>query len=203
MTAAHVHPLTVVGRPGEVWAPDPVRQRNGTYTIEDLLGLPDRAPRKVELLDGVMIMSPSPSMRHQNLARRLCNWLEGNAAPEEFEVTSDVGLMIDARTALEPDVVLLRAPAVEEHHLFAPDEAVLVVEIVSPGTIRRDRISKPALYAAAGVPHYWRIEQDPLTIYAYDLASDRTYRLVADSASGVLELTAPFTISLPLDAIKR
>lgn len=203
MTAAHVGSLPAVGYPGDVWTPDAARQRAAAYTFEDLLKLPEHAPRKIELLDGVMIVSPSPSMRHQTIGRRLCNWLEDNAPGEDFEATTDVGVMIDARTALEPDVVLLRAPAIQEHHLFAPDEVVLVVEIVSPGTVRRDRFAKPSLYAAAGVPHFWRIEQDPLQIFAYGLTPGGRYSLVGDSASGLLELSRPFAIALSLDAIKR
>lgn len=201
MTAAHVHSPTAAGWP-DAWAPDAARQTAASHTVEDLLQLPDHAPRKIELLDGVMIVSPSPSMRHQNLGRRLCNWLEDNA-PRDYEPTTDVGVMIDTRTVLEPDVVLLRAPAIEEHHLFGPNEVVLVVEIVSPGTVRRDRFSKPALYASADVPHLWLVEQDPLQIFAYDLTPGGGYYPAGDSSSGLLELTRPFGIALSLDAIKR
>lgn len=71
-----------------------------------------------------------------------------------------------------------------------------VVEVVSPGTRKRDRFEKPGDYAAAGIPHYWRIEQGPVHVYAYDLVDGR-YELVADSADELV-LTAPFPIRLPI-----
>ncbi len=46
------------------WTLDPVKQRMAAYTLEDVLSLPDDAPR-VELRDGVMIAVPSPSIGHQ------------------------------------------------------------------------------------------------------------------------------------------
>ena len=85
------------------------------------------------------------------------------------------------------------APIGELHDV---EQVVLAVEIVSAGTMRRDRLEKPAEYAAAGVRHYWRIEQDPVHVFAYDLV-DGAYRLVADS-NVELVLTEPFTITLPI-----
>jgi Putative restriction endonuclease len=67
---------------------------------------------------------------------------------------------------------------------------------VSPGTKKRDRLEKPAEYAAAGIPHYRRIEQEPLYIFAYDLIDGR-YELAADSETELV-LSAPFEITLPI-----
>jgi Uma2 family endonuclease len=72
---------------------------------------------------------------------------------------------------------------------------VLAVEVVSTHTRARDRISKPAEYATAGIPFYWRVEQHPVHVFAYRLARGDSYELVADSAEQ-LELTEPFKISL-------
>ena len=52
------------------WQPDPVRQRLAGHTIEDVLALPDDAPR-MELVDGVMLVAPSPTIAHQNVSARL------------------------------------------------------------------------------------------------------------------------------------
>ncbi|RUL94361.1 MULTISPECIES: Uma2 family endonuclease [Micromonospora] len=53
-------------------------------------------------------------------------------------------------------------------------------------------------YAAAGIPFYWRIEQDPVHLYAYRIGpgGEREYELAADSAD-LVELTEPFDIKLP------
>ena len=49
-----------------MWTLDPVKQRMAAYTLEDVLSLPEDAPR-VELRDGVMIAVPSPSIGHQQI----------------------------------------------------------------------------------------------------------------------------------------
>jgi Uma2 family endonuclease len=176
------------------WTPDPVRQRARGYTLEDLFMLPDDAPR-VELADGVLSVVPPPSIGHQKINYRLVAWFEQHA-PEAFEALFAIGVLVDLRHTLEPDVALVRRPTDNDHHYVLPDQTVLVVEIVSPSTKRRDRLEKPGLYATAGIPHYWRIEQDPMHVFAYDLVNGR-YDLVADSTEELV-LSAPFEIKLPI-----
>ena len=82
------------------------------------------------------------------------------------------------------------------HHYIDPSQINLVIEVVSDDTRRRDRLEKPAEYAAAGIAHFWRVEQDPLHVHAYDLVEGR-YQRVADSADELV-LAAPFEIRLPI-----
>jgi Uma2 family endonuclease len=111
-----------------------------------------------------------------------------------------VGVLVNASNTLEPDLVLLKAPITLERHYYLPEHVAIAVEVVSPGTKRRDRFEKPGAFAGAGVPHYWRIEQNPVHVYAYDLAADGSYQLIADSDSELV-LTQPFEIRLPIAAI--
>ncbi|MEU4562042.1 Uma2 family endonuclease [Actinoplanes sp. NPDC023936] len=177
-----------------VWAPDPVKQQKAGYTIEDVLSLPDEAPR-VELSDGVLLVVPSPTAGHQRLNWRLATWLERHV-PKGFEPQMAVGVVIDHTSTLEPDALILYSPVDPGHHYFGPDQVVVAVEIVSPGTRKRDRFEKPGAYAAAGIQHFWRIELNPVHIFAYDLAGGR-YELVADSAEELV-LDRPFEIRLPI-----
>ncbi|MFI5932778.1 Uma2 family endonuclease [Actinoplanes sp. NPDC051494] len=177
-----------------MWTPDPVRQRTAGHFLEDVLNLPDDAPR-VELLDGVMIVVPSPTIGHQNIGNLLWAWLRQHA-PDTFLAVTAVGVAVGMRDSLEPDVLLLRQPVASGNHYVLPSQVVIAVEIVSPGTRRRDRLEKPALYAAAGIPHFWRIEQDPLRVFAYDLVDGR-YE-AAGEAGAELVLSAPFEIKLPI-----
>jgi Uma2 family endonuclease len=181
-----------VGEP--VWSLDPVKQKRAGYTLEDVLSLPDDAPR-VELLDGALLVIPPPSGAHQKISWKLAGWLEHHL-PAGFEPQMAVGVLVAHRLTLEPDALVLRSPIDIQHHFFEPDQVVVAVEIVSPGTRRRDRFEKPELYAKAGVPHYWRIEQDPVHAFAYDLVDGR-YELAADSTDELV-LTAPFGIKLPI-----
>jgi Uma2 family endonuclease len=83
---------------------------------------------------------------------------------------------------------------------------VLAVELVSPGTRRVDRFAKPGEYAAAGIRYYWRVEQDPVHVYAYRLGERlgpsgfREYELITDAAD-LLDLAEPFEIKLPIAEI--
>ena len=180
------------------WTPDDARQRLANYTVEDVLALPDDAPR-VELDDGVLVVVPSPAFSHQKIGHRLWRWFDDNV-PKDLEPSGALGVLINNRNTLEPDVVLLRKPTVHEHHYFEPDQVVIAVEVVSPGTKKRDRLIKPEAYARAGVPHYWRIEQDPVHVYAYELDEAGEYQLVADSDTELV-LERPFPIRLPIGAI--
>jgi len=177
-----------------MWSPDPIRQRLASHTLEDVLKLPADAPR-VELRDGVMIVVPSPTGRHQNTGNLLWLWFRRNA-PAEFEPYTAVGVAVSHRDTFEPDVVLLRRPVEDTNHYFNAEQVVVAVEVVSPSTRRRDRLEKPSDYAAAGIQHYWRIEQDPVHVFAYDLVDGR-YELAGDSTDELV-LTAPFPIRLPI-----
>ena len=177
-----------------MWSPDPVRQRLAAFNVEDVLDLPPDAPR-VELRDGVMIGVPSPTIGHQDIGILLWTWFKRNA-PEGTRPGTAVGVSIGFKDTFEPDVVLLRHPAADSSHYFEAAQVIIAIEIVSPGTKRRDRLEKPAEYAAAGIPHYWRIEQNPLHVFAYDLVDGR-YELAGDSDSELV-LSAPFEIRLPI-----
>lgn len=179
------------------WLPDATRQRMGNLTIEDVLALPQDAPR-VELRDGVMIVVPSPTIGHQDISFMLSAWLRRHS-PATYRPSAAVGVAVDIDTTLEPDVVLLLREGIESNnHYFRPEQVVLAVEIVSPSTRRRDRLEKPALYADAGIPHFWRIEQDPhVHVFAYSLDKDRRYQLVADSDDKIV-LAEPFPIELAI-----
>jgi Uma2 family endonuclease len=180
-----------------MWSPDPIRQRLANFSLEDALNLPDGAPR-VELRDGVMIVVPSLTFGHQNIGNLLWLWFRQNA-PDKFEAGTALGVALGWQDSLEPDVLLLHAPVVKSNHFFLPRQVAIAVEVVSPGTKRRDRFEKPVDYALAGVAHFWRIEQDPVHVFAYDLVAGE-YELVADSGTE-LTLSAPFEIKLPIREI--
>ena len=183
--------------PPTPWQPDPVRQRLAGYTVDDVLALPDDAPR-VELVDGVMLVVPSPIEDHQDISFLICAWLRAHA-PRRFKAAQALGVAVNDRTTYEPDVLLRHSGGGGGRHFFAPDQLVLVVEVVSTGTRRRDRITKPAAYADAGIPYYWRVEQKPVHVYAYRLEGN-VYKPQRDSAD-VLVVDEPFPIRLPLAEI--
>lgn len=181
------------------WPQDDPRLRLAGHTVEDLLDLPENAPR-IELVDGVMAVVPTPDEAHQDIAFLVRLWLHRHA-PKQFKAVHEVGVAVAMDQTYEPDVLLLRpAEGDGDRHFFPPERVVLVVEVVSKGTRARDRILKPAAYAAAGIPHYWRIEQGPVHVYAYQLDGPDRYRIVADSAE-LLAVSEPFPIRMAISDI--
>jgi len=76
---------------------------------------------------------------------------------------------------------------------------VLAVEIVSPTSQSMDRITKPALYAAAGIPNYWCIETDGgIAVHAYRIDGEHgTYRPVG-SFTDKISVAEPWSIEVPV-----
>jgi Uma2 family endonuclease len=171
----------------------------GGWTTDDLDNLPDDGRRR-ELLDGVLIMSPSPTAAHQIIAGRLMVALE-EACPDEYGVTQGVEVRINHRRSFIPDVLVTTAAAAARRTAkYEPHEVVLAVEIVSDSSESMDRVLKPALYAKAGIPFYWRIEVEDgaLVVYTYKIDPvDEVYTQTGRWTEYV-ETAEPFPVTLPI-----
>jgi Uma2 family endonuclease len=186
----------LAGRSARTRRPGPVT--GAGHTLEDVLGLPTDAPR-VELVDGDMVVVPSPTIRHQDIASLLWLWLRTHA-PAGYQAVQAVGVAVALDRTFEPDVVLYRPGPTTDRHYLNADQVVLAVEVVSPRTRSRDRLDKPSGYAAAGIPYYWRVETDPVHVYAYQRRDDGQYELAAAGAE-ILELAQPFDLKLSVAEI--
>ena len=77
----------------------------------------------------------------------------------------------------------------------------LAVEIVSPGSVTTDRVTKPAQYAAAGIRHFWRVETRPVSLTAYALDGS-TYRELGTWGAGeTAHLAEPSPAEIPIDRL--
>ncbi|MFG1607461.1 Uma2 family endonuclease [Actinoplanes sp. NPDC049265] len=99
------------------------------WTAEDLERFPDDNVRR-ELLDGVLLVSPSPSRIHQTLAARLVVALEDFCPPDQA-VTQNVDVRFSERRSFAPDVLVITAAAADRTgRLYEPHELVLAAEVV-------------------------------------------------------------------------
>ncbi|MFC5062280.1 Uma2 family endonuclease [Actinomycetospora atypica] len=168
----------------------------GPWSDEDFLALPD--DRRVELVDGALVMSPRASNPHQRLAYRLWGALDGAATPG-WDVLGEPNVRLGADRVVIPDVAVLAGADMTA----AVNQAValtLVVEVVSLGDAAHDRILKPRLYAEAGIPWYLRVEQEGPVGHLHQLV-DGAYREVAHGP--VVELAEPFGVALDLPRLAR
>ncbi len=113
------------------------------YTYEDYLKTPD--DKRYELIEGELIMTPSPRTWHQRISRnieyKLMQFVEDHDLGEVFDAPYDVHL--DDDNVLQPDILFIskeRSNIIGEDNLHgAPD---LVVEILSESSAYRDTIQK-------------------------------------------------------------
>ena len=172
----------------------------GPWTEPDYLALPEDR-RRIELLDGGLLVSPAAGGRHQRLSSQLWHAL-GRAAPDELEVLEAVNVRVASGRILIPDLVVVTNPGLDLR-LWDPTDVAMVVEIVSPGNAAADRAIKPALYAAAGIEHYLRVElgkPGPSSV-AYQTHRGH-YREVRSSRPGEpMRLAEPFPVELDLAAL--
>ncbi len=129
----------------------------GPYRAADYWELPEGEP--VELIRGRLIMSPSPSTLHQTVIAYLIRVLQrAEDAAGGFMFVSPMDVIFSDDTILQPDLLYIakdRCGIVGDRINGPPD---LVIEILSPGTSRRDRTEKLDLYAKYGVAEYWIVD---------------------------------------------
>ena len=174
----------------------------GGWTTDDLDNLPDDGHRR-ELLDGVLIVSPSPTAAHQTIAMRLGVALEENC-PDEYDVTQGVEVRISRKRSFIPDVLVTTAAAAARRtSKYEPHEVILAVEIVSDGSQAMDRITKPALYAQAGIPFYWRLEIEDSGLVVYTHKIDPVDEVYAQTGrwTKFVDTGEPWPVNLPISRL--
>lgn len=129
----------------------------GPYRAEDYWQLPEGAP--VELIRGELIMSPSPRTAHQLVVGELYAILRAAAVKSgALAIVSPADVVFSDNTILQPDVIYIardRRGIVGDRVNGPPD---LVVEVLSEGSERRDRVAKLDAYARYGVPEFWIVD---------------------------------------------
>lgn len=166
------------------------------WTVDDLDDLPDD-PFRYELVDGSLLVTPPPRPWHDDLGAQLLLTLAA-ALPRELRVATAPGVYFDRRNYRQPDVVVYRREAATAERIRASD-CLLVVEIVSASSVANDTVAKPAQYAAASIPHYWRVHRDPLLLVAHALDGG-VYRETGSFADDVI-LEEPVPLSFSLAAL--
>jgi Uma2 family endonuclease len=139
------------------------------YSYADLATFPDDGLRR-EIIDGELIVSPAPRLRHQRISARLYliigNHLEAHGGGELFYAPVDV--LFSDTNVVEPDLLFVADDQsgilTEMNVQGAP---ALVIEVLSEARI--DRVRKRDLYARFGVPEYWVVDPEADRVEVYRL----------------------------------
>jgi len=134
--------------------------------VEIWRNLPEEFCRQVELVNGQVVRSEKPSRAHQAAATRVVAMLD--AAAQAYmernpgtcmDTSSDFDILlweIPAATIRSPDAALFDCAPNDVRPLPA-SLVKIVVEVVSPGSRKADKLDKMAEYADAGIPFYWLV----------------------------------------------
>ncbi|GAA2363110.1 Uma2 family endonuclease [Streptomyces cuspidosporus] len=189
----------VPDEPAQQWPCPPA----GGYTADHLDRLPNLPPH-TELIDGSLVFVHPQTAFHARAMRLLENHLL-QAAPPEWEVARQMTITLGPRDRPEPDVLVVKSEGLmgPEQTAFQPKDVVLAIEVVSADSEARDRDTKPRKYAAAGIPHFWRVESDGglSVVYVFELEPATKAYVPTGIYRDQLKVGVPFTIDIDLTAI--
>ncbi len=169
------------------------------FTVSDYMSMPDNGKR-YELLDGEMILAPSPTTIHQRISKRLNRALE-----RVFEVRrlgqvwyAPLDVVFADHDVAQPDLMFIsneRTEIVTDANIQgAPD---LVVEILSPSTAGYDRGYKRTLYGRHGVREFWLVDPIAETVEVFLGGEDELVEYATHGGAG--QMTTPLTQGASVD----
>lgn len=177
----------------------PVFGHREPLTRRDLGSIADDS-RRYELVDGVLLMSPSPRPLHQRVVARVLAAVSLHCPRDCEALPAPVDVVLADDTVLIPDVVVGRRRDYTERALVGVP--VLAVEVISPSSRLIDTELKRARLAAAGCPNYWLV--DPYVPAALCLTLRGSRYETAGKADGdqAITLAEPFPVTLnPADLV--
>jgi Uncharacterized protein conserved in cyanobacteria len=156
--------------------PDRIKEQTVTYDI--YAAMPDDGHR-YEILDGSMeMMSPGPSTTHQAVSGVLEFILQQSCRSDYMVYHAPLDVILDQTNVVQPDVLMIhrsRLHIVTQRGIEGPPD--MVTEILSPGSRRKDKVTKRRTYAKFGVREYWVVDTESLTLEQYRLDEDGNYVL--------------------------
>ncbi len=173
------------------------RPHQSRVTFQEYLAWSDE--HRWEIIDGKpFLMSPAPRPSHQRLVTSLWAAISKRVKSSTCEAfVAPIDVKLSESNVVQPDVVVVCRPqqVTETHIEGAP---TLVIEILSPSSLRHDRIRKLNLYAQFAVPEYWIVTPEPAMLEILSLTPEGGYR-VAQVHSDQGEVSSPTLPALSFD----
>jgi Uma2 family endonuclease len=154
------------------WVPGP---QQGDWTYEAYAALTADG-ECYEIVQGVLVMSPSPEFVHQRFVTRLTMYLGQTVILNRLGevITSPFDVVLASQEVYQPDIVVVLNKHLERVQkqcvMGAPD---LVVEVMSPSSKLYDRVNKHMVYEKAGIPEYWLVNPRTQTVELFVLESGK------------------------------
>lgn len=135
------------------------------WTIGELYRLPDDG-NKYELVRGELFVTPPPTDEHETIGARLTRILDPYVARNGFGLAyrPRAVVRLGRDTEVEPDLMVRQPQDRPKATWKGAPLPILIVEILSDSTRRRDHVSKRTAYLDAGIAEYWIVDGDERTI---------------------------------------
>jgi len=164
---------------------------SGDWTVDDLDTLPDDGLR-YELVDGVLLVSPSPRVLHQ-LAQAELLFLLRSAVPSHLKVlAAPLDITFGRTRLLQPDLVVLDRDQLRGAKVAGLP--LLAVEVLSPSTRATDLTLKRHVFEQAGVASYWLLDPDVPSLTALELVDGAYVEAAVVTGDEVYAATLPFPV---------
>jgi Uma2 family endonuclease len=160
-------------------------EKKRRWTFDELVAQTPETNQPTELWDGELIMTPAPTPLHQRISFRLAQLMEQFVSAHQLGevMVAPVDVVLTQRRIVQPDILYIsnaKRGIIQDRIDGVPD---LVVEVVSPGTWRRDHMDKKALYEQFGVQEYWIVDPEAKMIEVFVL-EQKSYRLLGRWGTG-------------------
>ena len=160
------------------------------YTEKDYMLLEEGAP--FQLINGDLIMSPSPLFLHQLIVGKLYNLISNFIDQTQsggLIVLSPMDVHLDEENIFQPDLLFIsenrKVELIKERIAGAPD---LVIEILSPSTAYYDLKQKKDIYERFGVKEYLIIDPVRQDAEVYELINERFELTQKEKETGIIAL---------------
>lgn len=140
---------------------------------DDFFRIAENSDERMELIQGEIVIMPTPVPHHQRLIRKLLMLLE-TLIPDGEVFLSPLEVVLDEHNVPQPDLMWVAADSkctIGEKRLYGAPE--LVVEVFSPGTAKYDKSTKFRLYEEHGVGEYWMVDPVEQYIEVWSRQSDK------------------------------
>ncbi|GGA89861.1 Uma2 family endonuclease [Ornithinibacillus halotolerans] len=157
----------------------------GFSTYEEFELERKKTDKRLEFIDGIIYMSPSPNIKHQEISSylhgQLYNYFKGSkckvfAAPTDVVFNNESK---DEKKRVIPDLFVACNPDnfTENEYIGAPD---FIIEILSPSNKSYDMVTKLNLYMNFGVKEYWIVDpiDNRIMVYFLDEGMEIQFSLV-------------------------
>ena len=177
----------------------PVRALHGPWTEDEFYAARDAAPpgERWELVDGEVLVTPSPHWMHQRIVVRLTVLIDGyvraSALGELF--TSPLDVKLEPGLVLQPDLLVV-PPGEIRRRSDIVQHLLLAVEIVSPSSARHDRVTKRPRYQRNRVPEYWIVDEMSQTVERWTPDDERPELLAERLVWHPAGASEPFVLDL-------